>query len=71
MTVNLKDLSDRIAALPEPYRSRAKDNCRDAFRDLATWPQYCVRIVEDLEESVVAHEEDAGEETRDVPGRRG
>ena len=61
MTVNLKDLSDRIAALPEPYRSRAKDNCRDAFRDLATCPN-CARIVEDLEESVVAHEEDAEEE---------
>ena len=56
---SLKDIRNRIDSLPEPYQSRARENYRDAFDDLVVWPQHCVKILRDLEESVKAHEEDA------------
>ena len=58
---NMGDLRRRIAALPEPYRRRAKGNLDDAMSDLISWPDYCHKIVADLEQAVQAHEQDAKE----------
>ena len=55
---SIKGLRKRIDDMPEPYRSRAMENYRDAIDDLTNWPQHCKRIVDDLEAAVEAHEFD-------------
>jgi hypothetical protein len=62
MSITLEELRAKALALPQPYRSRALANVRDARKDAALWPEWSKRIVADCETAVASHEADAKEE---------
>jgi len=53
---SMKDLRERANALPEPHRTNARMNIRDAIDDLMNWPGYAHEIVEDCAHAIEAHE---------------
>ena len=55
----MQEYIDRINKLPEPYRSAARQNYKDARKDLKTWPGLRDQILGDLDEAISHYEAEA------------
>jgi hypothetical protein len=60
----LQELARRAKRLPEPHRTNALANVKDAWDDLVDHPLHRHRILADLKRAIEAHETEAavGEE---------
>jgi hypothetical protein len=64
LRTRLDAAKDRIRAMPEPQRNAAMHNYQDATEDLKHWPWLYDKIMTDLENALLYHEQAVNGEGR-------
>ena len=59
--LGMKQLRDKVESWDEPWKSEGKILLRDAYDDLITWKCLAPQIIKDVNESILATEEEMNE----------